>query len=314
MNNNLNIVHLISIVLPIHNGERFLSETINSILNQTYNNFELILVENCSSDSSLEIVRSYKDKRIKLVFERRCGIPFAYNRGFIEATGDFIVVHDQDDISTPNRLESQLQFLINNNLDLCGSGFDIVDEKGQLIKTLIPPTNQVQINEKLFYDFFAIFNPTLIIKKKTLVSLNYFNTNITIGADYDFLFRALSKYKMGNNPSILLKYRYHKSSSSKRYIDIGNKLNKTISLKYYELLKSQLWDKHLTKARIYFYYNDFAKSLWCLCISIYHNGFTGKNFKFFLKLFLFTPYIKYMRKKGVFFNKKFNRFVKLIKH
>jgi glycosyltransferase involved in cell wall biosynthesis len=124
----------VSVVMPVHNGEKFLREAIESVLNQTYTNFEFLLIENCSTDSSVEIIKSYNDQRIKLIVEEDCGIVQGYNRGFKEAKGEYIIVHDQDDISLPERIESQLYFLTRNKLDLCGSSFSIVNEIAEKVK------------------------------------------------------------------------------------------------------------------------------------------------------------------------------------
>ena len=78
---------LVSVVMPVHNGEKFLREAIESVLNQTYKNFEFLIIENCSTDSSVEIIKSYNDSRISLIIEEDCGQVRAYNRGFKEAKG-----------------------------------------------------------------------------------------------------------------------------------------------------------------------------------------------------------------------------------
>ena len=112
---------LVSVVMPVHNGEKFLREAIESVLNQTYKNFEFLIIENCSTDSSVEIIKSYNDSRISLIIEEDCGQVRAYNRGFKEAKGEYIFIHDQDDISHFERFEKQIEYITKNKVDICGS-------------------------------------------------------------------------------------------------------------------------------------------------------------------------------------------------
>ena len=102
----------LSIVMPFYNTENFIKETIESLLNQTFKDFELIVVDDGSTDKSPEIISSFKDPRIKLIQnEQRKGIVYSRNKGLSEANGEFYAPFDSDDIALPHKFERQIQFL-----------------------------------------------------------------------------------------------------------------------------------------------------------------------------------------------------------
>jgi len=109
--------------MPVYNGSEFLGEAIDSILNQTLNEFELLIIDDGSTDQSIELIKSYDDKRIRLVVNKNnIGQSASLNKGIKMARGDYIVIMDQDDISVQDRLKVQLEFMENHsNIDVCGS-------------------------------------------------------------------------------------------------------------------------------------------------------------------------------------------------
>lgn len=309
---NENIIFC-SVVMPVHNGERFLREAIESVLNQTYTNFEFLIIENCSTDSSLKIINSYNDSRIRLIVEPECGIVQGYNRGFKEAKGKYIVVHDQDDISSTIRIETLLSYVLKHDLDICGSSFSIINNKNEKIKEILPPIDKIKIMEQLFYDFFALFNPTLIINHKILSELNYFDTNFPIGSDYDFLLRSLEKYKIGNISSNLLSYRVHDDSSSKINKEIGKDIDFEISLIHFYKNIHLFNDSEYIKGRIYYYFGRYFKACHSFLNSINREGFRKVKIKYLLFSSVFAFPIYYLRKKNIFLNYYFNRIISFLK-
>ena len=110
----------VSILMPMYNSEKYIKESINSILNQEYKNFELIIVDDGSIDSSIEIVKEYNDSRIKLYenIENK-GLPYTRNKLLSLATGEYIALFDSDDIALKNRIKAQVEFLEKNkNIDI----------------------------------------------------------------------------------------------------------------------------------------------------------------------------------------------------
>ncbi|BAI79877.1 glycosyl transferase [Deferribacter desulfuricans SSM1] len=130
--------NLISIITPSYNSEKFISETIKSVLTQTYQYWEMIIVDDCSPDNSNKIIEKFcrKDNRIKLIkLERNSGPAIARNRGIQEARGRYIAFLDADDLWKPDKLEKQLNFMAENKLSFTYSSYDLIDEDGRFLGT-----------------------------------------------------------------------------------------------------------------------------------------------------------------------------------
>tara|TARA_B100000767_G_C19765737_1_gene537411 strand:+ start:1297 stop:2043 length:747 start_codon:yes stop_codon:yes gene_type:complete len=135
-------MELVSIITPTYNSEEFLSETINSIINQTYTNWEMLITDDYSSDNTLGVIESFikKDDRIRLyTLKSNQGAGAARNHSIKMAKGRYIAFCDSDDQWKINKLELQLNLMIKNNIVLSYSGYDVVGENGNYIKTIYPP-------------------------------------------------------------------------------------------------------------------------------------------------------------------------------
>lgn len=123
---------LISIITPVYNAAKFLDDTINSVLNQTYENFELLLINDCSTDNSVEIIKKYKDKRIRLINNKvNSGAATSRNNGIKEAHGKYLCFLDADDLWSEYKLERQLNFIKENNCAFSFTGYEFADETGK---------------------------------------------------------------------------------------------------------------------------------------------------------------------------------------
>ena len=124
---------LVSIITPTYNSEKFINETIGSVLKQTYKNWELILIDDASTDDTLRIIKSYIKNNFNISLIRNSsnqGAGVSRNKGILEAKGDFIAFLDADDTWRPNKLKTQIKFMIENNVDVCYSSYDLIDEDG----------------------------------------------------------------------------------------------------------------------------------------------------------------------------------------
>ncbi|MDR1554798.1 MAG: glycosyltransferase [Campylobacteraceae bacterium] len=124
--------------MPSYNSSKFIAQAIESVLAQTYENWEMIIVDDMSSDNSVEIIEKYLqiDKRIRLVkSQKNMGPALTRNRAIKEATGDYIAFLDSDDVWLPNKLQVQIQFMIDNNLSFSYSAYDIIDENSNYLKS-----------------------------------------------------------------------------------------------------------------------------------------------------------------------------------
>jgi len=129
---------VVSIITPSHNASRFISECINSVLLQTYQDWEMIIVDDLSNDNSVEIIKSFlrKDSRIKLIeLDKNAGPAKARNRAIKESKGDFIAFLDADDLWKKEKLEKQLNFMKKYNLAFTYSSYDVIDEEGNYMTT-----------------------------------------------------------------------------------------------------------------------------------------------------------------------------------
>ncbi len=254
---------LVSVVMPVHNGERFLREAIESVLNQTYTNFEFLIIENCSTDSSLKIIKSYNDPRIRVIIEEDCGQVQAYNRGFKESKGEYIFIHDHDDISHHERFEKQLEYIIENNFDIVGSYYELIDYKGVKLTEIKPPIYDYELKRTYYYKVTYLYNPTLCLKNIIFEHYGYFDKSFFPSSDYEFGLRVITKVKVGNVPEILLKWRNHSESLSHQNEKYGIANALFLACKYLELNKDNYSRNEyvLIKANNYYYYNKLLKSI-----------------------------------------------------
>lgn len=167
---------LVSVIMPAYNGEKYIEEAIDSILNQTYDNVELIIVEDASLDGTLSIIEKYQDDRIRLFRnDKNRGIAYSTNFGIDNSNGKYIALLDDDDIATPRRLELQVDFLEEHEeIDILGGRSALIDKEGKFIR----------------YDKEPIYNSKYI--KANLLFYNKKFANCTVMIRKDFL----EKYKL----------------------------------------------------------------------------------------------------------------------
>src|SRR4030042_1564031 len=214
----------ISVIMSVYNGMPYLKEAVESILGQTYKNFEFIIVDDASNDKIWEFLKSLKDKqslrsssaswrtaglkRIKLIKnQKNLGLATSLNKALRIARGDFIARMDADDISLPNRFEEQIKFLIKHpEIDLCGTWVDLINEKGETIGEKKYPTADKDIKNSLAW-YPAIVHPTWLIKTGVFGQLNGYDSKFEFAEDYEFLMRAKKGFKMANIQKQLLLWR-----------------------------------------------------------------------------------------------------------
>lgn len=223
---------LISVILPVYNGEPYIEASIRSILNQTYQNFELIIINDGSTDNSDKIIKGFlKSNKILYRSRENKGLAQTLNDCIGLCSGDYIARMDQDDISLPRRLEHQLRFIQNNNIDICGSNYQVIDEIGNVTQNVNSYKNNVEII--LSAMMVPFIHPSVmcrnIFKEKNI----FYDSNNKIEAeDYDLWINMFKKnIRFGNINETLIKYRILKTSMSrinydKIYIEVYNKCKK----------------------------------------------------------------------------------------
>lgn len=281
-----------SVVLPVYNGEKYLRTAVKSILTQTHKNFELIVIDNCSTDASIQIVNSFSDYRIKIIRENDCHQVSAYNKGFLEARGDYIFIFDQDDFAEPIRFAEQLKHLLNTKSDICGSFINIIDNNGLQIGKQTMPVNDDQIKKQLLYKNYTIFNSSVCIKKKVFEDIGYFKKKYFPSADYEFYLRAVSKFNFSNVPQFLYSWRIHTEQISTKHSKMVRKKTTAISLKYLSKFRS---DYYCNKGNIFYYNNYLSKAFYYYSLSIMKEKCYRHASKYLTIIFFFGLPIKVFR-------------------
>jgi len=209
----------ISIILPVYNGELYLSKSIESILNQTFDNFEFIIINDGSTDNSLKIIKHYAnlDSRIILISRDNKGLIYTLNEGIEKSKSEYIVRMDQDDVSLKNRLELQYRFVRNNALDICGGDYAVIDRNDNVLNTYRLPKKDFEILLNLASGV-PFPHPSVMMRKSFLNSsgLKYGGGGYCQAEDLDLWLKMYNKgAKFGNVNSILLEYRILTNSMSR---------------------------------------------------------------------------------------------------
>lgn len=218
---------MISVIMPIFNAEHFLKPAIQSILDQSFKDFELIMVDDGSRDRSFEIADNFRilDSRINLIrLINNQGVANASNIALQNAKGEYIARMDADDISLTERFSKQVEFMeIHSDVGVLGCGMQYMDESGKLLS--VPPLFQGDLFIHWHFLFEnPFFNPTVMIRKSILDQYNLqYNFSYVYGEDYELWSRLLPLTKGENLPDVLLHYRLHPDSTTHRYHNIDIK-------------------------------------------------------------------------------------------
>ncbi len=224
------IVPRISVLMPVYNCELYINEAIDSILNQSFEDFELLLIDDCSTDKTLEICKSYKDSRIVIIEkDQNSGYTNSLNYGLSIAKGEYIARMDGDDISMPTRFEKQISFLdANPEIVVCGTSFQIIGS-GE-IRSVPELHNQIVV--RLLY-WNCIAHPTVIMRGQYFKSHQIrYNQAAEPAEDYNLWVRLCSTVKLYNYQESLVQYRIHNKqvSNNRRVLQIDSAANSRIEL------------------------------------------------------------------------------------
>jgi glycosyltransferase involved in cell wall biosynthesis len=274
---------LISVVMPVFNAEKFLAYAIESILNQTYPDFEFIIIDDGSTDDSLEIINKYEkqDDRIKVIINNgNIGLAKSLNKGIELAKGKYIARMDADDISLPERFEKQISFLENNpSIGVLGTSFKLIDGKNIVQRKIDVFSDSHLIRWGMFFKC-QMAHPSVMMRNSIFKDLGIrYEESLSSASDYDLWFQILSHYDMANLSTSYFLYRIHKNriSSTKKEEQQIN-AEQVLRLRTQEFLTFELppnYGKHIMT-----YYQegidfcDLVKILWI--ITKLKNGFINK--------------------------------------
>lgn len=210
----------ISVIMPAYNTEKYIGAAIESILQQTFEDFELIIIDDASTDQTYDIMCSYHDNRIiRMRNHINLGVAACVNKGMSIASSEYIARMDSDDISMPDRFQKQIEFMdANPNLGISGTHMAVIDNEGQLIKEHHKKTGDETIKISLFFGHTSLAHPSIIIRKK-IIDMHHlrYDSAFQYAEDYDFYCRCSSFVALDNYPECLVRYRIHPESVSQKY-------------------------------------------------------------------------------------------------
>ncbi|MCK5184343.1 MAG: glycosyltransferase [Candidatus Heimdallarchaeota archaeon] len=200
---------LVTVLMPVYNGEKYLAEAIDSILQQEFTDFEFLIIDGTSTDNSVKIIKEYTDSRIRLIFRDKNspGFASALNHGLALSRGKYIARMDCDDISYPDRLQKQIDFMDENKkVGVCGTWIiELIERK--LGKVHKYPTSFDEIKVSLFFSS-PLGHPSVMIRNSMFKENNlFYNTEFLYGEDFDLWNRCAEHFQLANLPEILLTYR-----------------------------------------------------------------------------------------------------------
>ena len=201
---------IVSVIMAAFNEERLIDKAIKSIINQSFNDWELIVVDDGSTDRTVDIIKSFakNDNRIVLVKnDINKGLAESLNIGIEISRGDYIARMDADDESLPKRLEMQLEFMIENTeVDILGTGAVYIDINNNILDQIIMPENHCDI-VSVMMKCSPFIHPSIMMKKKIINKIGMYNKDIKRAEDYDLWFRARRhSAKFHNLPEVHLRY------------------------------------------------------------------------------------------------------------
>ncbi|MGR3292444.1 MAG: glycosyltransferase [Candidatus Scalindua sp.] len=207
----------ISVVMSVYNGEKYLREAVESILNQTFSDFEFLIMDDCSIDGTPKILNDYqqKDKRIKVIKnDRNMGLTRSLNMAIKQSSGNYIARMDADDIAIKERLEKQVDFMERNpDVVLLGTSFYEIDKHGKELSCKLFPTTDRDIR-KMLIKFNPFCHASVVMRHSAFDKVGMYDESILKTQDYDLWFRLASVGKVANLSDILMRRRYDDNNIS----------------------------------------------------------------------------------------------------
>jgi glycosyltransferase involved in cell wall biosynthesis len=202
----------VSVIMPVYNGEKYIVEAIESILNQSYKDYEIIIVNDGSTDDTFNKIRSYLQlSNIKYVRQENRGLPAALNTGIKAASGEYIAFLDCDDLWMPHKLDMQMVFMKEHpEVGLVHGNISYVDQHGDPFTPDSP--YKTDISGNCFPELFMgnrIAVLTVLIKKESITNVGFFNEDFKYADDYDMWLRVSRHYPLGHIDKCLAAYRKH---------------------------------------------------------------------------------------------------------
>ena len=219
---------LVSVIIPAYNSELYIKETLASVSKQTFTEFEVIVIDDGSTDSQREIILSYciADPRFRYLFLENQGVSGARNTGFNHSSGAYVAFLDADDVWLPDNLSSKLEKFEKGDYGLVHSDASLIDGMSNMKEGTMVGREGELLTNMLTWDGTQVPGPSsILVKRSVLQSVGLFDSRLSTSADHDFFLRVSAKYKIGHVTKITWKYRLH-----------GANMHKKISLMEHDVL------------------------------------------------------------------------------
>lgn len=264
---------LVSIVIPCFNGGEFVAETIQSVLSQTYENLELIVVNDGSTDNSTEVIKCFHDNRLVYIYQKNQGLSAARNTGIRHAKGEYLTFLDADDLFMSDKISNQLAFLDQNKeYGLVAQGFTRTDQRGKFLYHSIEKARKINLTDLVQSSQFPVH--TALIRKEWIDRVGFFDTSLRAAEDWDYYCRlGIEGCKMYKQSISECTYRLLDNAMTTNAPRQTNMLLKVVEKTFSNpklpthlqpLKKKALWNTYLTGASRCLALNYFEEAIFYL--------------------------------------------------
>jgi glycosyltransferase involved in cell wall biosynthesis len=211
---------LVSVVMPVYNGQLHLARSVESVLRQSFSDFELLIIDDGSTDGSRDIIDRYRagDSRITLIRQPHSGLIVALNRGCEVARGRYIARLDSDDIAIQNRFELQFHHMERHpEIVLLGGGFECIDADGLVLFVMSWPGRNDGLHDYLLLDCY-IAHTTIMFRREFFLTIGGYRPHFQDAEDYDLFLRMSDRRTVDNLPEVICQYRLHDQQISAKKI------------------------------------------------------------------------------------------------
>jgi glycosyltransferase involved in cell wall biosynthesis len=231
----------VSVIMPVYNAANFLTQSVESILKQTFTDFELIVINDGSTDNSEEIIKGYNDQRIRYYKQANAGVANTLNRGVFLAKGKYIWRHDADDISLPEKLQEEFTFLkANPDVALCACQVAFMTERGKVAWKYRQPDNTYfgnliyrEVKREDFNPYSPITHGTVLIRTDVIREFGAYREEFITGEDLDLWLQLIQKYKAVVLNRCLSFHRLNKGSATQKHSP-KNDFYRNLAVTYYD--------------------------------------------------------------------------------